>query len=115
MAHADQQEPVTLINVFTVEPENQRELIDLLARATDEVMSKQSGYRSARIHRSLDGRRVAVYARWRSAQDFKALAENADAAAHMRRARTLASFEPVLYEIVLTHESRTELDEPLAE
>ena len=68
-------------------------------------MSKQAGYLSARIHRSLDGRKVAVYARWRSVKEFMALTESADAAAHMGRARTLASFEPVLYDVVLTHES----------
>ncbi len=104
MSHVDEQQAVTLINVFAVEPDNQQALVDLLVRATDDVMSKQAGYLSARIHRSFDGRKVAVYARRRSTDDFMALTENADAAAHMQRARTLASFEPVLYDIVLTHE-----------
>jgi heme-degrading monooxygenase HmoA len=113
MAHAGEQQPVTMINVFAVEPENQQALVDLLVQATDEVMSKQAGYLSARIHRSLDGRKVAVYARWRSADEFMALSDNADAAAHMSRARTLASFEPVLYDIVLTHESASAHDERL--
>jgi hypothetical protein len=34
------------------------------------------------------------------------IANNADAAAHMLRARALATFEPVLCEIVFTHEIR---------
>jgi heme-degrading monooxygenase HmoA len=114
MSHAQQEPPVTMINVFTVEPDNQQALVDLLVRAADEVMSKQAGYLSARIHRSLDGRRVAVDARWRSAEEFAALAENADAAAHMSRARALATFEPVLYELVLTHDAGTALGERLA-
>jgi heme-degrading monooxygenase HmoA len=91
---------IALINVFAVEPENQQRLIDLLLQATEGVMSKQPGYLSARIHRGLDGRRVAVYAQWRSREDFEALASNTEAAAHMRRARDLATFEPVLYEVV---------------
>lgn len=98
-------EPVTLINVFTVEPEDQQRVVDLLTRATLDVMSRQPGYLSARVHRSLDGTRAAVYAQWRSREDFEALAADPDAAAHMRRVRALASFEPVLYEVVLTHES----------
>jgi heme-degrading monooxygenase HmoA len=106
--------PVTMINVFTVEPDNQQALVDLLVQAADEVMRKQPGYLSARIHRSLDGRRVAVDARWRSAEEFVALTENADAAAHMKRARTLATFEPVLYQLVLTHEADSALDAPVA-
>lgn len=93
---------ITMINVFDVEPGNQQRLVDLLVRANENVMSKQPGYLSARIHRSLDGRKVAVYAGWRSRADFEALAANPDAAAHMRRARDLATFEPVLYEIVPT-------------
>jgi len=92
----------TLINVFTVEPDNQQPLVDLLTHAAEAVMSKQPGFQSARIHRSLDGTRVAVYAQWRSREDFEALADNPDAAAHMRRARSLASFEPVLYDLVFT-------------
>ena len=107
MAPRDEQQPVTLINVFAVEPENQQALVDLLVRATDDIMSKQAGYLSARIHRSLDGRKVAVYAQWRSTDDVMALTENAEAAAHMQRARTLATFEPVLYDNVLAHDSPT--------
>jgi heme-degrading monooxygenase HmoA len=100
---APERDAVTLINVFTVEPQNQQPLVDLLEHATVAVMAKQSGYISARIHRGLDGTRVAVYAQWRSREDFQGLAANTDAAAHMRRARALASFEPVLYEVVFTH------------
>jgi heme-degrading monooxygenase HmoA len=113
MAHA-QPDPVTLINVFSVEPEKQQALVELLARATNEVMSKQAGYLAARIHRSLDGRKVAVYARWRSADDFMALADDAAATAHMRRARALATFEPVLYDVVFTHESASAHDRSTA-
>jgi heme-degrading monooxygenase HmoA len=115
MAHVkQQQQPVTMINVFTVEPDDQQALIDLLVQAKEQVLSKQAGYLSARIHRGLDGRKVAVYARWRSAEDFLALAENAEAAAHMRRARKLAAFEPVVYDVVLTDEADGALDEKLA-
>jgi hypothetical protein len=49
------QQVVTLINVFTVEPERQQELVDLLDRATDEVMRHLPGFVSANLHASLDG------------------------------------------------------------
>jgi heme-degrading monooxygenase HmoA len=105
---ANEQGAVTLINVFSVDPGNQQQLLELLQQATEGVMSQQPGYLSARIHRGLDGTRVAVHAQWRSRQDFEALANNPKAAAHMRRARALASFEPVLYEVVFTHQAMTE-------
>jgi heme-degrading monooxygenase HmoA len=97
------QDVVTLINVFTVAPENQQRLVDLLVEATEEVMSKQPGYVAANIHRSLDGTKVANYAQWRSREDFQAMTTNPEATAHMRRAADLAEFEPGLYEVVYTH------------
>jgi heme-degrading monooxygenase HmoA len=90
---------VTLINVFTVEPEQQQRLVDLLVRATETVIGKQPGFVSANIHKSLDGTRVANYAQWRSREDFEAMLANAEAAAHMREAASIATFDAHLYEV----------------
>ena len=38
---------MTLVNVFTVAPDKQRELADLLVRATDETMQHLPGFISA--------------------------------------------------------------------
>jgi hypothetical protein len=59
---------VTLINVFTVAPEDQQRLVDVLVEATEAVMRNQQGFISANIHSSFDGRRVTNYAQWRSLQ-----------------------------------------------
>jgi quinol monooxygenase YgiN len=92
---------VTLINVFTVKPERQRELVELLVEATEAVMRHQPGFISANIHRSFDGQRVTNYAQWRSREDFEAMLRNPAAQAHMRQAADVAdSFEPHLYEVV---------------
>ncbi len=97
---------VTLINVFTVTPDTQQPLVDLLAEATDAVMQHQPGFISANIHRSLDGQRVTNYAQWRSRDDFEAMLQHPEAQAHMRQAAELAeSFEPHLYEVAFA-ESR---------
>jgi heme-degrading monooxygenase HmoA len=94
---------VTLINIFTVTPENQQRLVDLLIGATQHTMRKQPGYISANIHKSLDGTRVTNYAQWRSREDFETMRNNPEAAAHMREASKLAiSFEPHLYEVCFT-------------
>ena len=91
---------VTLINVFTVSPENQQRLVDLLVEATQHTMRKQPGYLSAAIHKSVDGTRVTNYAQWRSREDFEAIGKNPEVAVHMRAAAQLAtSFEPHLYEV----------------
>jgi quinol monooxygenase YgiN len=93
----------TLINVFTVEPSKQQGLIDLLDRATEEVMRHQPGFISANIHRSLDGRHVANYAQWQTADAFERMLENPEAQAHMKLATDIATVQPVLYQVASVH------------
>jgi quinol monooxygenase YgiN len=95
---------LTLINVFTVDPAKQAQLVDLLGKATEEVMRGQPGFISANIHRSVDGTRVTNYAQWRSRADFEAMLEDPRARAHMTQAAALAvTFEPVLYTVAAVH------------
>ena len=94
------QDVMTLVNVFTVEPERQRELVDLLVQATDEVMQPLPGFVSANIHRSDDGRHVVNYAQWATAADFEAMQRDPRATQHMRGAAAIASFAPVVCRVV---------------
>jgi len=91
---------VTLINVFTVEPEKQKKLIDLLIQATEKTMRHLPGFISANIHRSIDGKQVVNYAQWRSRQDFEAMLKNPAAIPHMQEIASFTKFEPNLYEVV---------------
>jgi quinol monooxygenase YgiN len=96
---------VTLINVFSVAPEDQQRLVDVLVNATQVVMSKQPGFVSASIHSSLDGRRVTNYAQWQSPEAFEAMLQNKEAAEHMGEAARIAQrFEPHLYEVSFVEE-----------
>ncbi len=93
---------VTLINVFTVEPANQQQLLDLLARATETAVRHVPGFISASLHRSLDGTKVAMYAQWRSIEDYRAMRENPAPLPYLQQALALAKFEPGIYEVVET-------------
>ncbi|MEO7297115.1 MAG: antibiotic biosynthesis monooxygenase family protein [Verrucomicrobiota bacterium] len=93
---------VTLINIFTVEPAKQQQLVDLLIHATETSMRHLPGFISANIHRSFDGTMVANYAQWRSKGDLEAMQKNPAAMPHMKEAAALAKFEPGLYEVVDT-------------
>jgi antibiotic biosynthesis monooxygenase (ABM) superfamily enzyme len=53
---------LTLVNVFTVKPENQQKLVDLLTEATERTMKQLPGFVSASIHRSVDGTKMVNYA-----------------------------------------------------
>ena len=91
---------VTLINVFTVSPENQQKLVDMLLEATQATMRHVPGFVSASIHKSADGTRVANYAQWRRAEDFEAMLRDPRAAEHMKPIRELATNDAHLYEVV---------------
>jgi len=95
---------VTLINVFTVEPSNQQKLVDLLLEATEKTMKNVSGFVSANIHKSLDGRRVVNYAQWRSQEDFEAMVKNPKAQEHMKPIAQIAKADFHLYEVADTFE-----------
>ncbi len=102
---ATDQDVVTLVNVFTVSPDHQQALADLLIEATRAVMNKLPGFVSANIHRSLDGTKVVNYAQWRRVSDFEDMLRNAAAQEHMQAATELAiSVEPHLYQVASTDE-----------
>jgi quinol monooxygenase YgiN len=91
---------MTLVSVFTVSPDRQTELANLLIRATDQTIRHLPGFISASIHRSLDGTKVINYAQWRSQADFAAMKHHPRAQPHMQAAAALASFEPIVCEVV---------------
>jgi len=97
---ANGREMLTLINVFTVRPEDQQKLVQLLLDATDETMKHLPGFVSATIHKSHDGKKVVNYAQWRSLKDFEAMRQDPKAKPHMAAAAALATFEPILCEVV---------------
>ncbi len=94
---------VTLVNVFTVKPEKQRELVDLLNEASETVMRHQPGFLSASIHESTDGTRVVNYAQWDSVAAFKTMLGNEKAREHMGKIASLAESDPHLYRVSKVH------------
>jgi quinol monooxygenase YgiN len=91
---------LTVINVFTVAPENQARLIDLLARATESTVRHVPGFISATLHQSLDGAKVTMHAQWRSWDDYQRMRENTTASPFLTEALTFSSFEPGFYRVV---------------
>lgn len=94
---------VTFINVFTVEPSNQRELIDILARATDTSVRDVPGFISAALHRSVDGTKVTMYSQWESAehyQRYQTMRSDPVTSPYVERVLAIARFDPGMYEVV---------------
>ncbi len=97
-------DPVTLVNVFTVEPENEQRVVDLLIEATEKVIKKQPGFISANIHKSLDGVRVVNYAQWKTEEDFKTIFKNPDVIPHMQELKKFSQPDFHLYEVAFIDE-----------
>lgn len=95
---------LTLINTFTVEPEDQDRLIEILNEATEKVMRNFPGFISASLHASLDRTRVMNYAQWRSAEDFWAATRRPEFQPHRRACSEIAVAEPYLYWVCATTE-----------
>lgn len=94
---------VRLINVYSVAPENQTKLMEILAEGIHSVMIKQEGYIGSTVLKSLDGKSVAVYARWRAAQDIAAVFQKPENAQYLKRIQELAMPLPGVYEEYVTH------------
>lgn len=92
-------EVLTLINVFSIRPERQQELIDLLIDATQTTIRHIPGFISANIHRSFDGKSVVNYAQWENKASFEAMLQHPEARLHMQAAAALATFTPILCDV----------------
>src|SRR5256885_11945039 len=93
----------TLINVFTVDPARQRDLVDVLVTATEEVMRHRPGFVAANIHAGAEGTRVVNYAQWESAEAFRAMLADPECQGHMKAALELAAADPQLYTVESVH------------
>ncbi len=97
-------EQVTLVNVFTVAPGHQDELVDALDRATVEVFVGDPGFVSANLHASLDGSRVINYAQWTSRESYEAALARPEVREHIGKAAALAvSYDPTLVRVRAVH------------
>jgi quinol monooxygenase YgiN len=92
--------PVTLINIFKVQPSEQQRLIDLLTQATENSVQNAPGFISARLHRSIDGTKVTMYAQWRSSKDYESMRADPAPLPYLNEALKIATFEPGIYEVV---------------
>jgi quinol monooxygenase YgiN len=91
---------VTSITVFTVAPENQQQLVDLLVRAGKKVIQKHPGFISINIHKSLDKTQVVSYSQWQSRQAFDDALQHATVIPYVQAVLKIATIEPHFYEVV---------------
>lgn len=93
----------TFINVFTVGPTRQNELVHRIQSDAEHTISRQPGFVKAIIYRSLDGSRVINIVQWESVEASRAIHRNPDIAAGFAAYQELGvKMDLRYYEITLT-------------
>lgn len=90
----------TLVNVFTVEPDNQQKLVQLLKEGTETFFSKQPGFISSSVHAGKEGGRAINYSQWRNAEDIENFRKDPKFAPYIQRLAAIAKAETILCEVV---------------
>jgi quinol monooxygenase YgiN len=93
----------TLINILTVEPENQQKLIRLLRDNTESVVSSLDGWISTSFIAAADQRHVLIYSQWRDFVSVEAMQTNPDMVAYFPRIAALAAFDSLAGDVVYNH------------
>jgi len=97
--------PLVVINTFSVTPETQDQLIELLNHATEEVIKNMPGFISSSVHHGHDGTKVANYSQWEDRAAFDEMLNNKKAQSFVQAALKIATkAEIVFYEVDEVHE-----------
>jgi quinol monooxygenase YgiN len=88
-------EVTTLVNVLTVEPENQAKLVESLRENTDNVVRTLPGWISTSFVVSHDKRRVVIYSQWRDLESMSAMQSHPQMRAYFPYIAALASFDAI--------------------
>src|SRR2546425_11982216 len=88
---------ITLIDVLTVDPGNQDQLVKILAEATETTLRHMPGYFSSVIHKSVEGRKVTSYEQWERLEDFEAMFQRPEVRQWVDRVGEIARADASLY------------------
>lgn len=83
-------DPVSLVNLFVVQADQQAGFIDLQLEQTKRFRRHMPGFISSSFHRSLDSVRVLNFAQWRRVEDVQATLRSGTFKQHLDR---LAAFD----------------------
>lgn len=101
-AIAKNNEVITVIIIFAVEPEKQQELVDTIIEFLETTVKHQPGFESSSIHKSIDGVRVMNYAQWKTQADYQAFVSNAEVQAKGNKLSKFQLHEAHVYEVAVS-------------
>jgi quinol monooxygenase YgiN len=83
----------TLVNVFTVEPDNQPKVLALLQEGIETMFSTMPGWISSNLLMSRDGKQVVSYSQWRDDKAIEAFRQDPRLKPYFQRFGVLAKLE----------------------
>ena len=93
-------QPVTQITIVEAEPGKQAEALSLMTERA-QFMSKQPGFVSISLHRSLDSRRIVNYIQWQSREQLQSAHNSPHFRKEWNRFDDMTDeIDPHLYEVV---------------
>ena len=95
--------PVTLVNILTVEPQNQEKLVELLRHNTETIITTLKGWIATNLIAS-NGKRVVIHSQWETAADIEAMRSDARMRAYFPKIAELASLDSTLGAVVMSHQ-----------
>lgn len=93
---------ITVIIIFAVEPERQQGLINIIVEFVETEVKHQPGFVSSSIHKSLDGVRVMNYAQWQSREDYEAFVNNSEVQSQGAKLANFHLLESHVYEVAVS-------------
>jgi len=104
--HDKQSDVATLINQFSVAPENHDAVITLLQDGVEKVIKHLDGFISVRLLSSLDKATVVNLAQWQSIEHAQAAFQNPQAQEYANKVKTLVnSATPMMFNAISMHEA----------
>lgn len=98
-------EVTTLINVLTVEPENQSKLLESLRQNSESVVSTLPGWISTSFVASHDKRRVVIYSQWRDLAALRGMQSHPRMQAYFPHVAALASFDSISGDVIYSRQA----------
>jgi quinol monooxygenase YgiN len=101
---ATARKPITLVNILSVEPAKQQELVDSLRQNTETVIKMLNGWIATSLIASSDGKRVVIYSQWDTAADIEAMRTDPRMQAYYPKVAALASLDSMIGTAVMSHQ-----------
>ncbi len=101
-AIAKNNDVITVVIIFAIEPAEQQQLIDTIIEFLETTVKHQPGFVSSSIHKSIDGVRVMNYAQWETQADYQAFVKNAGVQAKGEKLSNYQLHEAHIYEVAVS-------------